>query len=530
MANQETKKIFEKFNKNINIGYGFFFVAIVCVMGLSTYLLKTELADQVTRTVEGKIKSGDTREIVNILSDAGTHDFLAVDLYDRNAVLELTFPTRFRRNVSPSTYLWRRVTQMTYQKQIFFDLNNKSVAATIVFTFGIFQLLPMAIIVFVGVVLLTYPLVRRYKNLLAENLEKDKIEGQMEALSELARQVRHDYKSPLMAIKSVIDKTKSLSSLETKTLSVAYNKMMSMLSDLSQENIKDVLEFNPQTEKKEKVLTHIYSSVLSVVEEKMSRQFSEQDRDSAPKVMIKIICSDDNKRIHAPIEDIELQRVVSNLLENAIESIQSGKGGGEVLFRIQLEGTLLRIEIEDNGKGVPENILHKIGEKGFSYGKRNGEGLGLYSAIRKIQAWSGNLCLDSTESVGTQVKIEIPGAVKPQWASSQVDLEGIERVVVLDDDPSIHQIWDEKLRGQITKVYKFTSARKLMERMGQFGNKTLFLLDYELRGQRETGLDVAKELGAEHPCYLVTNSFQNSRLQRECKKLGVALLPKTIMQ
>ena len=368
--------------------------------------------------------------------------------------------------------------------------------------------------------LATYPLVRKYKALLLDNLEKETTNKQMEAISELARQVRHDYKSPLMAIKSVIDKAKGLKPLEQKTLSIAYNKMISMLGDLSQESIKATLD-NRANENKEKGLTHIYSSILNVIQEKEARI------ENNPNINIQISCSNDDKRAYTSIDDIELQRVISNIVENSIESIQ---GSGEIYIEVKVNGSVLKMEIIDNGKGVPEYILERIGEKGYSFDKKNGEGLGIYSAIKKIESWDGNLKIHSNEGFGTKVTIQLPNAVKPEWACSKIDLKEIEDIIVLDDDKSIHQIWDEKLKEETTAtIHKFTNAQELLKNINSFNKKSLFLLDYELRGQKETGLNVAEKLNRNNLCFLVSNSFQCLEIQKKCKKLGVKLLPKPVI-
>ena len=88
------------------------------------------------------------------------------------------------------------------------------------------------------------------------------------------------------------------------------------------------------------------------------------------------------------------------------------------------------------------------------------------------------------------------------------------------------------------RVFNFTHAKALGKKLNTFGEQPLFLLDYELRGQKETGLDVVQWLSENenssdvdsHPfCYIVSQSFQDPTLQRECKKMGVGLFPKTLL-
>ena len=519
MNTKEIQRISNRFTINILLVQSCAFVVLVGVMTFSTYMLNRSLADQTVRTIDGKIKRGDTREVVNILSDAQSNGFVAVDLYDRNARLQFTFPTRFDRETSGETGTRRHWFHAAYDKKIYFDVEERNLAAIVVFTFGIFQLLPIAVIIFALGLLVSYPLVRRHKILLLENFEKETAKGQVSAVMELARQIRHDYKSPLMAIKSVMDKSLQLKNDERKALSVAYHKMMGMLGDLSPEHIETLLGRGGKN-REMRGLTHIYSSILNVVEEKMARYTS-------PKIMIKILCSDDDKKAYILIDDIELQRIVSNLVENSLEALG---GVGEVLIGINIKNSNLEIDIEDNGRGIPKHVLDKVMQKGFSFGKPEGEGLGLFSSMKKIRRLGGDLSIASRYGEGTKVSLRLPRPVKPTWADSNINLADIENVVILDDDPSVHQMLNKKLKERTSAaIIPFTSAKKLMGRLKSFNRKTLFLLDYELRGQSETGLDVAENIRPDNRCYLVSNSFQDPSLQRACKRLGIYLLPKTII-
>ena len=88
----------------------------------------------------------------------------------------------------------------------------------------------------------------------------------------------------------------------------------------------------------------------------------------------------------------------------------------------------------------------------------------------------------------------------------------------------------EKLKSKTkAPIYKFTHAQELAKNLTKFKENTLFLLDYELRGQTETGLDVAEKLANHQNCHLVSNSFQDPKVQRECKRLEVKLFPKSLL-
>ena len=69
----------------------------------------------------------------------------------------------------------------------------------------------------------------------------------------------------------------------------------------------------------------------------------------------------------------ELNQVWTNLLDNAISAM---KGNGEITIRTRTENNFIRIEIEDNGPGIPKEIQSRIFDPFFTT-KEPGKGTGL---------------------------------------------------------------------------------------------------------------------------------------------------------
>ena len=106
--------------------------------------------------------------------------------------------------------------------------------------------------------------------------------------------------------------------------------------------------------------------------------------------------------------------------------------------------------------------------------------------------------------------------------------------MILDDDETVHKVWKEKLRGASapkSSIFNFTEATKLFIQLHNFKEKTIFLLDHELRGQKETGIDVVKKIEPHllKMCYIVSHNFQDPILQKECGRLNIGLFPKTLL-
>ncbi|TAL46152.1 MAG: bacteriohemerythrin [Methylovulum sp.] len=107
----------------------------------------------------------------------------------------------------------------------------------------------------------------------------------------------------------------------------------------------------------------------------------------------------------------QLNQVFLNLLVNAAQAIEDF---GKIYVRTgYLDSEWLWVEIEDTGKGIPEEIQSKIFDPFFttkSIGK--GTGLGLSLSYQIVQNHHGRIELDSVPEQGTKFRIYLP--VHPQ--------------------------------------------------------------------------------------------------------------------
>lgn len=82
----------------------------------------------------------------------------------------------------------------------------------------------------------------------------------------------------------------------------------------------------------------------------------------------------------------QMRQVIQNLVFNARDAI--GREGGNVWIRSHDAETQVMIEIEDDGPGIPHDILDKIYQPFFTT-KPNGTGLGLGIASRIVYEHNG---------------------------------------------------------------------------------------------------------------------------------------------
>jgi signal transduction histidine kinase len=106
-----------------------------------------------------------------------------------------------------------------------------------------------------------------------------------------------------------------------------------------------------------------------------------------------------------------IEQVLVNLLDNAIKY---SRPGGTVTVRVDGgSGQLARVQVRDEGIGIPADDLARIGERFYRADKarsraEGGSGLGLAIAQALIQAHGGELILESQEGQGTVVTFTLP--------------------------------------------------------------------------------------------------------------------------
>ncbi len=102
-------------------------------------------------------------------------------------------------------------------------------------------------------------------------------------------------------------------------------------------------------------------------------------------------------------DEILLRQAFTNLIKNAFESMEDG---GILRIRLTCKGSRAIVEIEDTGRGIPEQISEKIFLP-FYTTKEKGTGLGLSIVQKNITLIGGSLNFSSGPG-GTRFVLEIP--------------------------------------------------------------------------------------------------------------------------
>ncbi len=119
-----------------------------------------------------------------------------------------------------------------------------------------------------------------------------------------------------------------------------------------------------------------------------------------------IIFNSDEKEIIVKLDRSQLIRVVTNLVKNAIQSVDETQNP-RVEVKVYSRGQIAFIEVLDNGMGIPNDNKERIFEPKFTT-KSSGMGLGLAMVKSIIENYKGKITLESEVGKGSVFKVEFP--------------------------------------------------------------------------------------------------------------------------
>ena len=121
---------------------------------------------------------------------------------------------------------------------------------------------------------------------------------------------------------------------------------------------------------------------------------------------IKFLINYDSKIDIINVDHEQFKRVFINLIENSIDAV-NGNGIIEIDTSLTKNSKTVRIEVKDNGIGIPDENKDKLFLPYFST-KKKGSGLGLAIANRIVVDHSGIIRIEDNQPRGAKFIIELP--------------------------------------------------------------------------------------------------------------------------
>jgi signal transduction histidine kinase len=306
------------------------------------------------------------------------------------------------------------------------------------------------------------------------------ISGKLEQEVKISAQVAHDVRSPLSALEIVI---KSLPSTFDESKRILLRDAVQHIRDITNNLDKSDSPINSCA----RYPTQISVLIDNVISE---RRLALQGQN----IKLEQSYGSDTYEYFSEIVPSMLKRIVTNILNNSCEAIESRSGVITVSIK-ELNGMCV-ISVKDNGQGISNSDMKSLFTRGFST-KEGGSGLGLYHANETLLGWEGNIEIKSTMNIGTEVKIQIPLVPPSLWFVSKLSLLENEIVVCIDDSLSVYQGWLERfkfLHSNINVIYCPSKISFLKELEHLKFKSVTYLIDYEFSGKEYHGFDFANFL------------------------------------
>jgi signal transduction histidine kinase len=107
----------------------------------------------------------------------------------------------------------------------------------------------------------------------------------------------------------------------------------------------------------------------------------------------------------------QMQTMLSHLLENACTAVESTSGSIVVAAEEQETGSL-RVEIRDQGPGIPKELRNKVCTPFFS-SRPEGTGLGLAIVLQIVDNHQGTLEFADNSPLGCLIRLDFPQPATP---------------------------------------------------------------------------------------------------------------------
>jgi len=225
--------------------------------------------------------------------------------------------------------------------------------------------------------------------------EREVEDARLRAWSEMARRVAHDLKNPLTPIRVSAG---SLARSEDPAVREAGEIILEEAERLDERARAFARYGRPPEGPAAEV------DLGELIEKLVSRHASDPVG-GAPDPSIELVAELPGALPHVLGHHDALERALLNLVVNGHEALE-GRSDGRVTVSASHSNGMVVVDVEDNGDGIPDDILDRIWEADFTT-RRRGTGLGLAIVRQTIEAHGGSVDAERTDD-GTRVRVRLP--------------------------------------------------------------------------------------------------------------------------
>lgn len=239
--------------------------------------------------------------------------------------------------------------------------------------------------------------------------EKLRAKDRLAAVGELSAAIAHEIRNPLAAISGSVEVLRDELKLENEN-----RRLLNLIVKESDRLNKILTDFLMYARIRPTVAGRVgIAPVVDDVLEITRRHFQER--------IVQLRTSQTDQTLAVKADADHLKQILINLVFNAVEASEGP--GGAVTVIVEIPQVLpfdprfdadrdnpalwVSIAVHDNGKGIPEEVRHRLFEP-FVSSKPAGTGLGLAITSRLVETIGGAITVESQPGRGTTIGVLLP--------------------------------------------------------------------------------------------------------------------------
>ncbi len=336
-------------------------------------------------------------------------------------------------------------------------------------------------------------------------LEEHLVRGQrLEAVGRLAGGIAHDFNNVLTAIVGSAD----LCLLAPKQLHEHVGLIQESAARAAR-LVQQLLMFSKRQTVEPKVLD--LSRVVMGLEALLRRLAGER-------IELAFVIAAEGHRVRA--DQGQLEQVLMNLVVNARDALPRGGRIQIGIVGAKKSGReVVSLSVRDDGIGMAREVVERAFDPFFTT-KDSGTGLGLATCYDIVEQLGGTISIDSDESKGTLVCVELPRSHAPLSLAGSVAKKalkkGSETILLVDDDALVRSVARDLLASSGYHVLCAEDGKQALDKARAY-ERPIDLLLTDIAMPKMSGVELAQLIARSRPgtAVLLTSGYGGDALDRE---------------
>ena len=345
-------------------------------------------------------------------------------------------------------------------------------------------------------------------------------------VASIAYKVRHDIKASLYIAENKLSKIPPELSHISSAFKSIFHRICNIAEDIPQFKEPSLIEEDDVHELKNFHTASIVSEIIN--------EFSTSSL-IGKKIIFNLEYKGKSFYSFCRVDITKFKRTLVNLIKNSLDAIFLD---GTIDILLSNDEDFLYMSIKDMGIGMTKAQLEKVGQPGTTFKGKGGTGLGVSSAIENIKKWKGTLKIESIYGAGSTIKITLPLSEENMLLPTQIFIEPNTEVIVADDDPLCLDLYREKFskRKFKEKGIRFTfidntnDLKKALAQSKKTGWNYFLLSDQNFYKEKDTGMDIIKELNVLEKSILITSDATNTALIKKSEQARLPMISTSIIR